>query len=1015
MRHSRCPFLILLVIAFCAASSAVAQTTGDLEGTVADQNGAPLPGVSVELKSPQLQGTRTAVTDTAGRYRFPVLSPGVYSVTAQLSGFAKVERAGLKVSLGATTTIPITMGISVKEEIVVTSEAPAVDTSKTTIGTTASLDSIQRLPLGRNFASIASTVAGTGTDMSGNVTVYGATGLENAYIIDGVNTTGVKTGTQAKQLNNEFIQEVEVKTGGYEAEYGRVLGGTINVVTKSGGNEFRGDAFGYYDSGSLASSDSRTADRSAANQGEFFSPKRLDVGADLGGYFVKDRLWFFAAYDRVNQDQDYTRTLAVLRDAAQTKVQTANTDTYRNNLYSGKLTFRLGESNTIAASIFGDPGHVQRALRPHADLGHDRRGRRLARRPERRRIRLSPAAGTASSARSSSGRRRSATTRRSGRTRARSPASPYLEKQQAGFPTEALPGSGPIFLEDSKFQRYVYRAAGSLFLGAHEIKAGLDWEHLNSDFSESYGGTDRIRTRLTAAGALNNYQHRYFAKTPLSGANCLGLLDPSGPAAFPNCTGYTIAPTVDNNPITDNVGFFAQDSFKVLKNLTVNAGVRYEQQRLKDFTGTTLVKIDDEWSPRLGIVWDFAGNGRTKLYANYGRFYEVIPQDIQTRALGNEFIIFARNNSSTPDPVDLFLGAPIVQGGELVQNNLKGMYQDEIIGGVEVEVAKNWAIGVKGIYRALGRVVEDRCDLAVNPDIAQYFNPSSPATCALINPGPGRLARDDQGSVRHDVLPERRDGRERQPRGRGAVRLHAAAPLFPRPRSDGDAPLLEQLLPARVVPLLEARGELLGQPLADARGRPGGSEHQRRLRLPRARHERLRPAAQRPHASVQGLRLLRVPLRPDGGRERLLQHGPPVLDPRLRVGRDRLQRRLQPGGLPRAARLGGRSSRRLRGRPAPRIRPALRQRLGHAHPRRLQPPQPAGRPEPRGALQQHGRDRRERPAERHRPARLHGAEREPDERRVRLEPHVRKGHRLAEPAGAPSRRPRVLLRSRETS
>jgi outer membrane receptor protein involved in Fe transport len=736
MSHSRRTFLALLVIAFCAASAAVAQTTGDLEGTVTDQNGAPLPGVSVELRSPQLQGTRIAVTDNAGRYRFPVLAPGVYSVTAQLSGFTKVERSGLKVSLGATTTIPITIGLSLKEEIVVTSEAPAVDTSKTTIGTTATLDSIQRLPLGRNFASVANLVAGTGTDVSGNVTVYGATGLENAYIIDGVNTTGVKTGTQAKQLNNEFIQEVEVKTGGYEAEYGRVLGGTINVVTKSGGNEFRGDAFGYYDSGSLASDDTRTADRSAANQGEYFSPKRLDVGADLGGYLVKDRLWFFAAYDRVNQDQDYTRTLAVLRDASQTQVQTGNSDTYRNNLYSGKLTFRLGESNTIAASIFGDPGTfsgrydlTQISVMIGADGawlvdrnvgGSDFSGR------------WDGLLGTQFLGQAQFGYHTE-------KRQDSSPFSsdPYLEKQQAGFSNEALPGSGPIFLEDSKFQRYVYRATGSLFLGAHEIKAGLDWEHLNSDFSESYGGTDRIRTRLTAAGALNNYQHRYFAQTPLSGANCLGLLDSSGPAAFPNCTGYTIAPSVDNNPITDNVGLFAQDSFKVLRNLTINAGIRYEQQRLKDFTGTTLVRIDDEWSPRLGVVWDFLANGKSKLYANYGRFYEVIPQDIQTRALGNEFIIFARNSSSTPDPVDVFLGAPIVQGGELTQTNLKGMYQDEIIGGVEVEVAKGWAIGAKGIYRSLGRVVEDRCDLAVNPDIAQYFNPSSPATCALINPGQG--------------------------------------------------------------------------------------------------------------------------------------------------------------------------------------------------------------------------------------------------------------------------------------
>ena len=738
MRLSRCllSFVFAFVLATCWGGAALAQTTGDLDGTVVDQSGAPLPGVSVELRSPQLQGSRTTVTDPAGRYRFPVLGPGVYAVTAQLSGFGKVERSNLRVALGATTAVPITMSLSVKEEIVVTSEAPSVDTSKTTIGTSATLESIQRLPLGRNFASIAGTVAGTGTDVSGNVTVYGATGLENAYIIDGVNTTGVKTGTQSKQLNNEFVQEVEVKTGGYEAEFGRVLGGTINVVTKSGGNEFKGDVFGYYDSGSLASNDARTSDRNAVNQGEYFSPKRLDFGADLGGYFVKDRLWFFGAFDRVSQDQDYSRTQAVLRDANHTQVLTGNTDTYRNNLYSGKLTFRLGESNTIAASLFGDPGTfngrydlTQISVMVGADSAWlvDRKvgGTDLS-------TRWDGLFGTQFLAQAQFGYHTE-------KAQDTSPFSnlPYLEEQQAGFTTEALPGSGPIYLKDEKYQRYHYRAGGSLFLGAHEVKAGLDWEHLSSDFTESYGGTDRIRTRLTPGGDLRNYQHRYFANTPLSGANCTGKINPAGPDAFPNCTGYTIAPTVENQPQTDNIGFFAQDSYKVLKNLTINGGIRYEQQRLKDYTGKTLVSIDGEWSPRLGVVWDFMGNGKSKAYANVGRFYEVIPQDIQTRALGNEYIIFARNNSNTPDPVDLFLGAPIVQGGELVQTNLKGMYQDEVIAGFEVEVAKNWALGVKGIYRSLGRVVEDRCDLAVNPDIASYFNPSSPATCALINPGQG--------------------------------------------------------------------------------------------------------------------------------------------------------------------------------------------------------------------------------------------------------------------------------------
>ena len=131
MRVLRCLFFFVCVVALCSwGRSAHAQTTGDLDGTVVDQSGSPLPGVSVELRSPQLQGSRTAVTDIAGRFRFPVLGPGVYSVTTQLSGFAKVERSNQRVALGATTTVAITMGLSLKEEIVVTSEAPAVDTSR---------------------------------------------------------------------------------------------------------------------------------------------------------------------------------------------------------------------------------------------------------------------------------------------------------------------------------------------------------------------------------------------------------------------------------------------------------------------------------------------------------------------------------------------------------------------------------------------------------------------------------------------------------------------------------------------------------------------------------------------------------------------------------------------------------------------------------------------------------------------------------------------------------------------
>ncbi|MGZ5382226.1 MAG: carboxypeptidase regulatory-like domain-containing protein, partial [Thermoanaerobaculia bacterium] len=268
-------FMVLaLAVLGLMANVAYSQTTGDIDGTISDSNGAPLAGASVEIKSSSLQGTRMAVTDAAGRFRFPALPPGIYTVIASLSGFTTVEKNNVRVTLGAVASLPITMLVSVKEEIVVTGEAPAVDTTRNRIGGNASIDTIQRLPIGRNFASIADTVGGSGSDIAG-LTVYGATGLENAYIIDGVNTTGGKIGTQSKNLNNEFIQEVEVRTGGYEAEYGRVLGGMINVITKSGGNDFHGDGFGYYDSSSLAANDSNVAARQDVKQGRYFTPKRF--------------------------------------------------------------------------------------------------------------------------------------------------------------------------------------------------------------------------------------------------------------------------------------------------------------------------------------------------------------------------------------------------------------------------------------------------------------------------------------------------------------------------------------------------------------------------------------------------------------------------------------------------------------------------------------------------------------------------------------------------------------------
>ncbi len=734
-------FLVLtLAVLGLTANVAYSQTTGDIEGTVSDTNGSSLPGASVEIKSPALQGTRMAVTDAAGRFRFPVLPSGSYTLTAALSGFTKVEKTNIRVTLGATATLPITLSVSVKEEIVVTAEAPVVDTAHGIIGATTSAETIQRLPLARNFTAIAQTVAGTGTSVGGGLTVYGATGLENQYVIDGVNTTGVKIGDVGKTMNQEFIQEIEIKTGGYEAEYSKALGGIVNVVTKSGGNEFHGDLFGYSTTSNLATSDKRTTDRAAVGQGAVNPASVLDGGADVGGYFLKDRIWFFGAYDRTNQDQKNNITTS--RSLANGITTQQQTDTTRTDLFSGKLTFRLGDSNTLTASVFGDPGTFEGNLPfavgiigpPSTQNGTEKRG------------------GTDISAKYDG-----------------IFGTMFLIQAQYGYHTQQTwdtpldtslsirnrqngisnYSGGMYYYTQEKYRRDDYKLSASGFFGSHDVKVGLEYETLPSTFTEFNGGADRKTNFLSASGAYQYSGDRYYAQVPL---NCLantkgqtGNLGQPGAnnPLVPNiqsCLGYSIALNgVQNNPSTQNTGFFAQDSWKVLHNLTVNAGLRYDNQNLKDAEGNDLIKLTNEWSPRIGVVWDAANNGKSKVYGSYGRYYTVIPQDVQTRALGNEYATFSYNYSqSKRDPVsDPNLASyAYIQGGELSMSGLKGSYLDELVLGVEYEVFKNWSIGVKGIYKGLGRAIDDRCDLQdPRVNLSSYVPAGALTTCALTNLG----------------------------------------------------------------------------------------------------------------------------------------------------------------------------------------------------------------------------------------------------------------------------------------
>ncbi|HEX8153469.1 MAG TPA: TonB-dependent receptor, partial [Thermoanaerobaculia bacterium] len=352
--------LVLLLI----AGAAVAQEqTAVLQGTVTDASGSALPGVTVEAVS--ARGQRFSTTsDSSGRYRFPSLPPGSYTVTGTLSGMEPKTIKNVAVSLGSSPKVDLTLGVAaVAETMTVTAEAPLVDVTSNAAQTSVTAETIEKLPRGRDFASLV-TIAPSANDnaKTGGISIDGATGSENRYIMDGVDTTNPQTGVQGKILVTDFVEEVQVKAGGYQAEFGGATGGVINVVTKTGTNDFRGTAGVTYNDRSWGG-DPRPVLQlglgSLSSQYEqFTAPKDdntlIEPGVSLGGPILKDRIWFYAGYQPWTQT--ITRTVNFLNsDRTVRTTRSFDQDFTRNNLLAN-LSGAIG-SRFLYKATYNDSGY----------------------------------------------------------------------------------------------------------------------------------------------------------------------------------------------------------------------------------------------------------------------------------------------------------------------------------------------------------------------------------------------------------------------------------------------------------------------------------------------------------------------------------------------------------------------------------------------------------------------------------------------------------------------------------
>ncbi len=688
------------ILFFCltvAAPLALAQTTGDIVGHVTDEQGGALPGVSVEARGPAFQGARTNVTDATGTYRLVLLPPGVYKVTASLQGFARIEST-VTVALGKTAAGDFKLRPTASAEITVSGTAPLVDQESSAIGNNIDSRQIKALPTGRNYTSIVQISPGVSTQTSNTaafantIVVNGSTGLENSFVIDGVDTTGVEYGAQGKELNYEFIQEVEVKTGGYQAEFGRSTGGIINVITKSGGNEFHGEGFVYYSNNSVQASNKHPEDSELYS---FISGyNQLDYGAALGGFLLKDTLWFFGAYDRVQNTTKQTVTEGPVAG------QPADTDSTRN-LGSAKLTWMLGSSNSIVASYFQDP---------RGDTGAVNDGAHPVNGPYTTFIGLQQLGGS------------DYTLRYSGIF-----GSNWVIAAQGGLHQEensvnpGLPGGDAIqyidttngdlqsggfgLIQDKTFKRWLGGASVTKYLANHEIKGGFEYMSDKADVLKRESGGQLVSIFPGAAPSAPVYQHFYWTTVDATVAN---------------------APTsaLITDPLHRTYSFYLQDNWTVLSNLTINVGLRYDNQQIYDREGVRQVNLNDSWAPRIGFTWDPTRDSKTKVFGSFGYFYEQIPMDLVIRSYSSErqAVIYNFDPTSTSPNVDAANACcsqsdpnAVANGGgkilgtlnDLTDAGIKGQYLREGVLGVEREIIPNVAVGARYVYRDLPRVVED--------------------------------------------------------------------------------------------------------------------------------------------------------------------------------------------------------------------------------------------------------------------------------------------------------------------
>ncbi|NTX37995.1 TonB-dependent receptor [Myxococcus sp. CA033] len=697
---------VVLAAGLLYGSAAFAQSS-TMIGTVIDaQSRQPVPDVVVTATSPNLQGEQTVVTDAQGNYRIPQLPPGVYTLRFEKEQFKPYARSDVQLRLNRTIRVNVELlPESLGEVVEIVGAPPTIDVGSTTTGVNVDQEFIKRIAVARpggkggaarSFESLAELAPGAQNDQYG-VSINGATSPENGYVVDGLSTNDPAYGVNASPMSIEFVQDVNIITGGYLPEFGRSTGGVINAVTRSGSNEFHGSVFANWTPGTFEGTRKQVQEEGTVISGLNELQNLGDFGATLGGPILKDKLWFFAGFAPSFTRYQHTRTLNAIRlNADGTSV--ANDEGFtvvdpiagsdrqyyadtRTVQYMGKLTYLINQDHNVSIALNGTPTTT-------GGMG---------------KLSINPQSGGLPGALSSRpGDFAFTETNANATSLALKYAGAFMDKKvlvdaNLGWfhqTASTLPADGskigssqglagysrmlynferrltvfenlpagqeaacdPLILNEGTPQEEVHERCPvtGYTLGGPGLMsdAKLDRYQINAKATYLLNalGTHVLKagvdTEFLSYDQLKAYgggvyfqENRPYAGATLNGQPYTETIAVHDYRRY----GYQASPdspitqlTQQSKTTSTTVGGFLQDSWSIANRVTLNLGVRYDVQAMYGGDGDLALILGNQWSPRIGAIVDPFANGRTKFFVNFARYYEQVPLNMLDRAFPGE-------------------------------------------------------------------------------------------------------------------------------------------------------------------------------------------------------------------------------------------------------------------------------------------------------------------------------------------------------------------------------------------